>query len=352
MMDFKKWAVPIIQAPMAGGVCPPELVAAVCEAGGIGSFGFAYSPPEKIDEDLTAVKALTQGCVNANFFLFRPVQVPPIELQSAASQALQRLAAPEAEGLLAPPIPSPPFFPDLNAQLESVWKHKPGLLTFHFGIPPAEVIDQARLLGISVGITATNEAEALAIENAGADFIVAQGIEAGGHRGFFDPEAADEGLSTLELTRRLVKLCARPIVSAGGMMDGADIAAAMRAGAAAAQMGTAFLCCDESGASKAHKRFVLTQGSRGSAVTRAFSGRPARGINNEFIKLMEDQPVLPFPLQNSLTGPLRQWAGKADNGEYQSLWAGAQYPRARQMPASDLVRRLMQEMQLALSCSQ
>jgi nitronate monooxygenase len=349
MVDLKNRAVPIIQAPMAGGVCPPALVAAVCEAGGVGSFGFAYSTPEKIDQDLTAVKALTKGCVNANFFLFRPVQMPPTELQDAAMQALMTLPVIGAEALPAPLMPVPPFYPDLNAQLEPIWEHRPGLLTFHFGIPPAEVIDQARRLGISVGVTATSETEALAIEQAGADFIVAQGIEAGGHRGFFDPEAADEGLITLELTRRLAKLSALPIVSAGGIMDGADIAAALRAGAVAAQMGTAFLCCDESGASQAHQRFVLTQGSRGSAVTRAFSGRPARGVNNAFIELMKDKSVLPFPLQNSLTGPLRQLAVKADNGEFQSLWAGSQYSRARQMPAAVLVRTLLQEMQMALS---
>jgi nitronate monooxygenase len=182
---------------------------------------------------------------------------------------------------------------------------------------------------------------------AGADFIVAQGIEAGGHRGIFNPNEADEKLTALELTKQLVRGCSIPVVTAGAIMDGADIANALRSGAAAAQLGTAFLCCEESGASPAHKEYLLQHHSKGSVFTKGFSGRPARGINNEFIRLMESKIVLPFPIQNTLTASLRQLASKTNNGEYQSLWAGQDYARARQLSAKNLMLALKEELLIA-----
>jgi len=137
------------------------------------------------------------------------------------------------------------------------------------------------------------------------------------------------------------------VVSAGGLMDGADIKRALDAGAQAAQLGTAFLCCDESGASPAHKSFVLEQSHRPSVLTRGFSGRLARGIRNQFIESMQDQPTLPFPLQNTLTGSLRQWAAQSNNGEYQSLWAGTGFAKAQQMPAAALLKALALQLQQA-----
>lgn len=348
MFSFKQLTVPIIQAPMAGGVCTPELVAAVANAGGVGSFGFAYSTPEKIARDLAAARALTSGLINANFFVFSPVTAPHTPIQQQAIAALHSL--PVASQALTAPLTAPkdPFYPDLKEQLAPVWKHQPDMLTFHFGIPDPAIVDQAHALGIAVGMTATCVADALAIEAAGADFIVAQGVEAGGHRGLFAVNTKDDQLTALELTMQLAMHSSLPIVSAGGIMDGSDIRAALNAGATAVQLGTAFLCCDESGASAAHKRYLLTKGERGSVMTKAFSGRPARGIDNEFIQHMQGQPILPFPLQNTLTGPLRKWASDTDNGEYQSLWAGTQYHRARAMSASHLMQTLAQETQNAM----
>jgi nitronate monooxygenase len=187
----------------------------------------------------------------------------------------------------------------------------------------------------------------MAVEQAGADFIVAQGIEAGGHRGIFNPDEADEKLTTIELTKQLVRGCSIPVVAAGAIMDGADIASALKSGAVAAQLGTAFLCCEESGASPAHKEYLLKHHSRGSVFTTGFSGRPARGINNEFIRLMESQMVLPFPIQNTLTASLRQLGGKTNNGEYQSLWAGRDYSRTRQLSAKNLMLALKEELLIA-----
>lgn len=345
MFTFEKRAVPVFQAPMAGGVCTPELVAAVSNAGGVGGFGFAYSTPEKINQDLGAAKALTSGLINANFFIFQPVHLPDAQTQAHAVSALQLLHDANEYSVT---VPAPPFYPDLAEQLAPVWEHRPDILTFHFGIPPANVIEHAHSVGISVGITATSLGEALAIEQAGADFVVAQGIEAGGHRGMFDPDAPDEKLNTIALTRLLAKKCAIPIVSAGGIMDGRDIHQAIQSGAVAAQLGTAFLCCDESGASPAHKSYLLNQRERPSVFTKAFSGRPARGIQNEFITQMENKATLPFPAQNAMTGSLRQWAGRTDNGEYQSLWAGSAFARVRSMPAKALIETLLKEMQASM----
>lgn len=332
--------VPIIQAPMAGGVNTPALAAAVTNAGGLGSFGFAYSSPQKISDDLGAAKQLTAGPINANFFVFHPVPTPSVELQHHSIAALKRL--PIAQDLKLLP-PEPPYFPDIHAMLEPVWLHRPAVLTFHFGLPAPEVLERARLAGICVGVSATCLAEGHAIEAAGADFVIAQGIEAGGHRGTFEPDMLDEDLPTLTLVRQLSAALRIPVVAAGGLMTGGDVSLAMAAGAAAAQMGTAFLVCDESGATPAHKHFLLTKPTRGTVFTHAFSGRRAQGLRNEFIEVMHGQPHLPFPLQNTLTSHLRQMAVQHNDGEHQSLWAGRAYAQARPMGAQRLMAVLEQE---------
>lgn len=343
-MSFPALACPIVLAPMAGGPNTPSLAAAVANAGGLASFGFAYSTPERIAADLAATRALTTGPVNANFFVFRPVTPPAPHEAALAIAALAAL--PPAAGLaLAPPIP--PFYPDLAAQLEPVWRLRPEVLTFHFGLPPNGVIERARALGISVGVTATRTAEARAISAAGADFIVAQGAEAGGHCGVFAPAEPGDWLPVRELIRSLRQVTELPLVAAGGLMSGADIRAVLDAGAEAAQLGTAFLATTESGASAAHRRYLLEQGARGTALTKAFSGRYARGIRNAFIDRMAGADVLAFPLQNSLTAPLRKAAAERDDGEYQSLWAGTHYARCRGGGARELVRRLVAELEAA-----
>ena len=343
-MGFPTLACPIVLAPMAGGPNTPALAAAVANAGGVGSFGFAYATPERIAADLAATRALTNGPLNANFFVFRPVAPPAAELAARAISALATL--PGAAGLaLAAPVP--PYFPDLAAQLEPVWRLRPEILTFHFGLPPAGVIERAHSLGISVGVTATRASEARAIAAAGSDFVVAQGAEAGGHCGVFTPGEPGTWLPVRELVRSLAPVTDLPLVAAGGLMSGADIRAVLDAGAEAAQLGTAFLAATESGASAAHRRYLLTEGARGTALTRAFSGRHARGIRNTFIERMEGAEVLPFPLQNSLTGPLRKAAVEHDDGELQSLWAGAHYARCRGGSARELVRRLLAELDAA-----
>ena len=329
---------------MAGGITTPQLVAAVANQGGVGSFGFAYSAPEKIHADLVAAQSLTSGPINANFFVFSSVCLPNDQMQKNAIHALCSLGV---DGVQSLTIPAEPFYPNLMEQLEPIWNTRPAILSFHFGLPPDGVITKAHALGIAVGISATSLEEALAIESAHADFIVAQGIEAGGHRGQFDVQAKDEALSTLALTAQLAKHCHIPIVAAGGIMNGADIHAALANGAQAAQMGTAFLCCDESGTPPSYRHYLLHKQDRPTTLTKAFSGRLARGLENTFTRTMQTQTTLPFPIQNTLTGPLRQWASAQNNAEYQSLWAGTAYAQVRSMSTAALVQKLRDEIDAA-----
>jgi len=344
VFNFTQLNLPIIQAPMAGGITTPQLVAAVANQGGVGSFGFAYSAPEKIHADLVAAQSLTSGPINANFFVFSPVCLPSDQMQKNAIHALCSLGV---DGVQSLTIPAEPFYPNLMEQLEPIWNTRPAILSFHFGLPPDGVITKAHALGIAVGISATSLEEALAIESAHADFIVAQGIEAGGHRGQFDVQAKDEALSTLALTAQLAKHCHIPIVAAGGIMNGADIHAALANGAQAAQMGTAFLCCDESGTPPSYRHYLLHKQDRPTTLTKAFSGRLARGLENTFTRTMQTQTTLPFPIQNTLTGPLRQWASAQNNAEYQSLWAGTAYAQVRSMSTAALVQKLRDEIDAA-----
>ena len=339
--------LPIIQAPMAGGITPPMLVAAVSNAGAVGSFGFAYSKAEKIDADLSEVRLFTKRPINANFFIFSKPRLSTAQDWQIATEALVSL--PFSRGTLYQ-AGSQPFYPDLDKQLEPIWTHKPEILTFHFGVPPKNVLEKAKSLGIYVGVTATCVEEAEAIQSSGADFIVAQGIEAGGHRGTFSEEGVgDQKHPTFDLLQMLRERCTLPIISAGGIMNGADIVKHTNQGATGVQMGTSFVCCDESGADPVHKKYVLEERERHTVYTKAFSGRWAQSIQTEFTSLMKDKFVLPFPLQNTLTGSLRSYAAIKKNGEYQSLWAGRGFREARSLPAAKLISEFVLEMKAALS---
>lgn len=340
MFSLKSLLVPVIQAPMAGGITTPELVAEVSNAGGLGSFGFAYSSPEIIAHDLKLAQSLTQGPINANFFLFPSAELPDSKTIEWAIEPLRQLA-PNVDFT----VPKPPFYPDLEMQLEPAWQLRPAVLSFHFGIPPEWVMQRARALNIAIGITATSLEEALMIEQAGASFIVAQGIEAGGHRGTFEGESSDEWLTTFDLLLQLVRRCTIPVVAAGGIMDGSDIRKALDCGASAVQMGSVFLSCTESGASSEYKGLLLAENPRSSIFTKGFSGRWARGIENAFTRHMEGKPTLPFPIQNTLTGALRQAAARSHNAEHQSLWAGAAFYKARALKVCELMKALQIELE-------
>jgi nitronate monooxygenase len=334
---------PIIQAPLAGGGDTPELVAAVSEAGAFGFIGAAYLTPPQILEAARAVRARTARPFGVS--LFAPLRAP--ETPKDPRAALARLAPYYRElGLASPEMPTPTAdsFPEqFAAALESA----ASVFSFTFGVLPEDAIAAIKKRGMFLIGTATNVDEAVTLERAGVDAIVAQGSEAGGHRGTFGEPFEAGMIGTIALVPQVADAVSVPVVASGGIMDGRGIAAALALGASAVQMGTAFLTCDEAGIPPAYKNAILTAHENATRLTTAFSGRPARGIANRFMTEMEatgpGDHILPFPLQNTLTRPLRAAAAKQARPEYLSLWAGQGLRLARRQPASELVARLARE---------
>jgi nitronate monooxygenase len=328
----------IIQGPMGGGPSTPELVAAVSNAGGLGSLGAAYQTPEQILESIRRIRGLTSRPFNINLFAggwSAELNVDPGLIIEVLSEIHEKL------GLPAPvaPTPVPDPFP---AQLEAVIEARVPIFSFTFGIPNRDAMSRLKSRGIVILGTATTVQEAHRLEQAGVDAIVAQGSEAGAHRGTFLDSFESSMVPTLDLVRATVSAVELPVIATGGLMDGHDIVGALGAGAAAAQLGTAFLPCPESGASDAYKQAILAAKEDTTVVTRAFSGRPARGLKNAFIERLEERYlILPYPLQNALTRSMRSAAAQQGVPDYLSLWAGQGVARARAMPAGELVARLL-----------
>ena len=341
LCDLLGIELPIIQAPMAGGPTTPELVAAVANAGALGSFGFAYAQPETIQRDVERARELTRGPINVNLFAATPV--PPIE-PAVERDALAAVAPFYRElGIQPPHGVRGPFAPDLEAQLDAIEELAPAVFTLHLGEVKRERVRSMQSRRIKVGASATSVAEARALESLGIDFIIAQGAEAGGHRGTYLRDPYESMTGTFALVRLIVRNVQTPVVAAGGIMDGAGIAAALALGAVGAQLGTAFVTCTESGAAPAYKRALLSVREDDTQITEKFSGKPARGLSNRFMREMLDVPQLPFPAQNQLTGSLRAAAGKAGNTDFIAMWCGQAVPLAREMPAADLIARLRDE---------
>jgi nitronate monooxygenase len=211
------------------------------------------------------------------------------------------------------------------------------------GVPPLNIIDKIKSLGIKIGITATNINEAKTIQNVEADFIVAQVIEAGGHRGVFNQDDIDEKLPLEDLLIKIIENVSIPVVAAGGIMEGRDIRRVIKMGAQAAQLGTAFLTCNESGTSKIHRHYLLNEQKRKTQTTKAFSGRIARGINNKFIDEMNGKKIFPFPIQNTVTTALRRISQNKNNGEFINLWAGTNFNKVRSISTKELMKSLGEE---------
>ncbi|MDB5793943.1 MAG: 2-nitropropane dioxygenase [Noviherbaspirillum sp.] len=346
LMDFSKR--PIIQAPMAGGATTPELVAAVSNAGGIGSLAAALLSPETITAQIAKIRALTQRAFMVNMFVLQTPQPSDDEVAQAAE-----LLRPVWEPLGWSALPRPAkWCEDFDAQFEALIAAKPEIASFTFGILTGEQVERLHESHIFVIGTATNVAEARAWEAVGADAVCAQGIEAGAHRGTFIG-AQDEASSIMVLVPMVVDAVRIPVIAAGGIMDGRGIAAALALGAQAVQMGTAFLVTDESGIHPAYKERLLEAGTAPARavtrLTRAFSGRYARGLVNGFMEKMcvVEALVPPYPIQNALTGSIRAQAGKINETELMSLWAGQGVAMARAMPAARLIETLVAEWQKA-----
>jgi nitronate monooxygenase len=338
---------PIIQAPMAGGATTPALVAAVSNAGAMGAFAAATLKPGAIAAGAAAVRALTARPFCINLFVLRDSSPDAATLERANA----RLATFRAELGLSDPVPPARFCEDPAAQFEALLEAAPALASFAFDVHTADKVERLHARGCKVAGTATNVAEALAWEAAGADFVCAQGAEAGGHRGTFigDYEASLTG--TMALVPQIVDAVKVPVIAAGGIMDGRGIAAALMLGAQAVQMGTAFLDCVESGIHPAWKAAIAAAGDTDTRVTLAFSGRMARGIDNEFMRRMADfqWEVPAYPVQNALTGDIRAEAARQNKPDYMSLWAGQGVAMRRGGNAGELVIRLVDETRVALA---
>jgi nitronate monooxygenase len=336
---------PVIQAPMAG-VATPQLAAAVSNSGGLGSLGFGASTVAQARQAIEQTRELTRGPFNVNVFCHAPAQ-----RDSAREQAWIRHLTPLFEQAGGQPPAGlneiyNTFLAD-DAFLNLFLEVRPAVVSFHFGLPGADRIQALRQAGIYTMASATSVAEAQRIEQAGVDAIIAQGIEAGGHRGIFDPQATDERLSTSVLLRLLVQQSRLPVIAAGGIMDGQGIRAVLAQGAAAAQLGTAFILCPESAANAAYRATLKSHRAATTRLTRVLSGRPARGIVNDLIQFGEaegsPEPAA-YPLAYDAAKQLNAAASRQGNHEYAAWWAGQAAPLARELPAQQLMQTLVAEM--------
>jgi nitronate monooxygenase len=330
---------PIIQAPMAGGADGPALAAAVSAAGGLGSLGVAYLSPAAITAAAHSVAARTNRAFALNLFAPTPLAPP-----APAAPVLAALAPYHAELGLPPPTLADDAPLEFDDQFQAALHSGAAVLSFTFGLLPPTAMRTARDAGKILIGTATTVAEARALADSGAHAVVAQGAEAGGHRGSFAAAFGRAMIGTMALVPQIVDAVDIPVIASGGIMDGRGIAASLMLGAAAVQMGTAFLPCAEAGAPAVHTQAVLTSQAEDTAITAAFSGRPARGIHNRFMAEMDPCPTLGFPRQNAATRPMRAAAAAQGRAAFLSLWAGQGTAMARALPAAVLINALGEEL--------
>jgi len=335
---------PILQAPMAG-VSTPQLAAAVSNAGGLGSLGVGASTVSQSRKAIEETRALTGGPFNVNVFCHAPAK------RDAAGEAawLRYLGPLFAEFAAETPASLDEIYKTFlgdDGMFELLLEQRPAVVSFHFGLPPATQIETLRKAGIYTLATATNLREAVLGEQAGVDAIVAQGIEAGGHRGMFDPEAVDERLPTWVLVRLLVQRTKVPVIAAGGIMDGQGIKAALDLGAAAAQLGTAFILSPESAANENYRANLKSERAAVTRLTAVLSGRPARGMVNRLVTYGEaaGAPAQPaYPVAYDAAKRLHAAAAKLGHHDFAVQWAGQGAPLSRELPAAALVERLVAE---------
>lgn len=338
--------LPIVQAPMAG-VSSPAMAAAATAAGALGSIAVGTVDAAQARAMIAEVRARHDGPFNVNFFCHRPAIAEPSR-EAAWIERLRRQF--EAFGATPPLLLREIYrsFVGDGAMTSVLLETRPAVVSFHFGLPDEDQIRALRGAGILLIASATSLAEAKAAEAAGIDFVVAQGWEAGGHRGIFDPDAPDQRLQTLALTRQLVASLGVPVIAAGGIMDGTDIAAALAAGAVAAQLGTAFIGCDESLADAGFRAALADCGTLGSEMTRVISGRPARCLSNRFTEFgreVSPRDIPDYPRAYDLGKALHVVAKAKGCHDFGAHWAGSGASRSRAMSTSRLIATLSAELQ-------
>jgi len=342
-------SLPIVQAPMAG-VSTSAMAAAVSNAGALGSIAIGAVSVTAARAMIAAVRDAASGAFNVNVFCHRPATVDR-ERENAWLDALAPLfrtfgaEPPTAIGEIYKSFAADPEMVDLVLEM------RPPVVSFHLGLPPRAIIDRLKAAGIVLFATATTLAEADEVAAVGIDAIVAQGYEAGGHRGVFDPHAGDPQLGVLPLTRLLARQNKIPVIAAGGIMDGAGIAAALALGAEAAQLGTAFIACSESAADAHYRAALFSPAALATEMTRVISGRPARCLPNKFSALarglLHGVAIPDYPVAYDAGKALASAANGKANGEFGAHWAGQGAPAARPLPTTHLVEALAQELAAA-----
>jgi len=338
--------LPIIQAPMAG-VSSPAMAAAVSQHGGLGSLGVGAMTAAQAREAVHQCRALSPGPLNVNLFVHRPAQANA--LKEAAW--LARLRSEFERANAQPPQHLREIYRSFLADddmLAMLVEEKPKVVSFHFGVPRPDQVAALHAAGSVLLASATNVEEAKALETAGVDAIVAQGYEAGGHRGVFDPDGEDSRMGTFALTRVLVRTLGIPVIAAGGIMDGAGIAAALKLGAVAAQLGTAFVPTDESLADQGFRALLFSDAAHHTVMTRVISGRPARSLANDFTRWgaqVPDDAIPDYPVTYD-AGKALHAAGKAAGLRgYGAHWAGQGAPLARALSTAALMQTLESELE-------
>ena len=338
-------SAPIVQGPFGSGLSSVELAAVVSEAGGLGSFGVHHLAADGINEVAQAIRARTRRPFALNLWIPHEDSEDPKLSQEAFDDAAAALRTYYEE--LGVSLPSRPtrFTPLYEEQVEAVLEAKPAVFSFVYGIPQHAVLARCRELGITTMGAVTSVAEAQAMERAGVDAVVASGFEAGGHRISFLRAAEESLMGTLSLVPMVVDAVRIPVIAAGGIADGRGIAAALCLGAQGVQIGTAFLACDESGAPAIHRAALRGPEARDTVLTRAFTGRLARGIRNSFTEAMRmhERAYAPYPMQAWLTAQYKQAAIARGRSDLLALWSGQSAPLIRHRKAGDLFAELLQE---------
>ncbi|WP_034269359.1 NAD(P)H-dependent flavin oxidoreductase [Haloechinothrix halophila] len=342
MFDLTELRTPIVAAPMAGGTSTPELAAAVGRAGGLGFLAAGYATPQALAARIRELRERSDAPFGVNLFV--PGPVPDV---ASIAAYREELAAEAARYDVDLPEPDPSDDDRWDEKIALLLSDPVPVVSFTFGAPPADVVADLHRVGTYVVATVTSVAEARAVASLGVDALCVQGPEAGGHSGMHDPYGPPPAVPLLDLLAATRETTSLPLIAAGGIATGPDIAAALRAGAQAVQLGTMYLRTPESGAKPAHKRALADPRFYATVMTRAFSGRPARGLHNRFIAEHDATVPVGYPLVNQLTQPLRAAAASQDDPDGMSLWAGTGYRHAPDTPAETLTSELWESAQTA-----
>ncbi len=340
LLESLNISIPIIQAGMAGGPTTIELVAQVSEHGGLGTLGAGYMSSEQIRDAIRKIREMTDKPFAVNLLIYEQPLTVDEDLLNAAAKTLDpyrcELGLPAFQGL-------EPAKCDFAQRFEVILEEKPPVFSFTFGLLNNSQIAALQERQIKTIGTATTVHEAKILEDLGVDVIVAQGSEAGGHRGTFDCSFEAALVGTMSLIPQIVDNVTRPVVAAGGIADGRQMAAALALGASGVQIGTAFLLTEEAGTSVVHRQAILASHDTSTVLTNVFSGKPARAIQNTFVNQMtkKDKPIPPYPIQNALTRDVRKEAAKHGKAEWMSLWAGQSSALARPCTAGELIQSIL-----------